>query len=113
MLLQSPLAGNMPDSLDLMAFRMLLGVSLERPELAALLATHPLTEGGVTPDELQVLELLIDYGFGDLELARRLAAAGWVMDGIDPGELRLLGAAASAAHARGSRWSSCCPSRSL
>ena len=101
MLLQSPLAGDMPDSLDLMAFRMLLGVSLERPELAALLATHPLTEEGVTPDEFQVLELLIDYGSGDLELARRLATAEWVMDGVDPSELRLLGAAASTAGAPG------------
>ena len=100
-LLQLPwvvdLPGETPITVEWSLFRLLSGIGLDNPGLGLLLATHPLLADDVTHEEGNVVDLLVETGYSDLEWARRLAETDWVSDGIEGHELRLLSAVVSSA----------------
>ena len=71
-------------------FNLLYSVGVDNPDLGTLLASHPLIADDVTNEEASVMELLAEVGFRDLEWAKRLAGADWVLDGMEWHEFRLL-----------------------
>ena len=101
LLLQLPWVVDMPadtsGSTEWSLFRLLLAVGLDSPDLAQLLLNHPLFADDLTHEEAQFAELLVETGSANLEWAKRLAATGWVSDGIERYELRLLSAAIASA----------------
>ena len=86
-----------PRDIEWGVFNLLYTIGLDKPELGTLLASHPLIAADVTYVESNVMELLAEAGYSDLERAKRLAAVDWVADGIEPHELRLLFAIVSLA----------------
>lgn len=96
LLLQLPWVVDMPadvqGSIEWSLFRLLSGIGLDSPGLGLLLAAHPLLADDVTHEEGEVVQLLVETGFANLEWARRLAETDWVSDGIEGYELRLLSA---------------------
>ena len=100
-LLQLPwvvdMPGDMAENFEWHAFNLLLGVSLDIPEVGSFLVAFPLTADGITFDRWSVLELLLETALSDLERAKQLAALDWVADGIEPHEFRLLSTTVSTA----------------
>ncbi len=89
--------GDVPGSVEWDLFRFLVAIGLDSPELGLLLATHPLLADDVTFEKWEVVQLLVETGFSDLDWAKRLAATDWVSDGIEEHELRLFSAVVSTA----------------
>ena len=87
LLLGSPWVIDGVNDVEWEAFQLLVAISRDHKDLAMLVANVPLEED---EEVLQTVELLVEIGAADFELARRIAAVPWVADGVREEERRLL-----------------------